>query len=78
MLAHLRPGAVDEAPPEEQENGTGWWRSIDYPALLGDPRWMKRFATCHLGQNNYFGSLQLMLEPLMALPKLLMRELAPR
>ena len=48
------------------------------PGAARRPRWMERFATCHLGQNNYFGSLQLMLEPLMALPKLLMRELAPR
>lgn len=78
MIAHLRPGAVDEGPPEEQENGTGWWRSIDYPALLRDPQWQQAFATYHLVQNNYIRSLQLMQEPLAALRTLLERELAPR
>lgn len=78
MLAHLHPGVVDEGPPTEQESGTGWWRSVDYPALLRDPEWQAAFATYHLTLNNYIRSLQLMQAPLTELRTLLERELAAR
>lgn len=75
MIAYLKPGTVDEGPPNEQETGIGWWRSVRYDALLKDREWQEGFAIFHVTQNNNIRSLQLMQQPLAELRTLVEAEL---
>lgn len=75
MLAYLRVGPVDEGPPTEQETGIGWWRSLDYRAMLQDREWREAFSVFHVLQNNNVRSMQLVQTPLAELRVLLEQEL---